>query len=35
MIICHCTGITYTEIHSASDWMRAADLDTIITPGKL
>ena len=35
MIICHCTGITDTEIHSAIDWMRAADPDTIITPGKL
>jgi bacterioferritin-associated ferredoxin len=35
MIICHCTGITDTDIRSAIDWMRAADPATIITPGKL
>lgn len=35
MIICHCTGISDADIHSAIDWMRAADPDTIITPGKL
>jgi len=35
MIVCHCTGISDTDIHTAIDWMRAADPDTIITPGKL
>lgn len=35
MIICHCTGISDAEIHSAIDWMRAADPDTLITPGKV
>jgi bacterioferritin-associated ferredoxin len=35
MIVCHCTGITDAEIHSAIDWMRAADPATLITPGKV
>jgi bacterioferritin-associated ferredoxin len=35
MIVCHCTGISDTEIHAAIDWMRAADPRTIITPGKV
>ena len=35
MIVCHCTQITDTEIHSAIEWMRAADPQTIITPGKI
>jgi bacterioferritin-associated ferredoxin len=35
MIVCHCTNISDHEIHSAIDWMRAADPDTIITPGKV
>jgi bacterioferritin-associated ferredoxin len=35
MIVCHCTGMTDADIHHAIDWMRAADPDTIITPGKL
>lgn len=35
MIICHCTGITDHEIHAAVDWMRAADAQTLITPGKV
>lgn len=35
MIICHCTGISDTDINAAIDWMRAADPDTIITPGKV
>ncbi|KPP93715.1 MAG: bacterioferritin-associated ferredoxin Bfd [Rhodobacteraceae bacterium HLUCCA08] len=35
MIICHCTGISDADIHSAIDWMRAADPETIITPGKV
>ena len=35
MIVCHCQNITDRDIHSAIDWMRAADPETIITPGKL
>jgi bacterioferritin-associated ferredoxin len=35
MIVCHCTGITDRDIRAAVDWMRAADPDTIITPGKV
>ncbi|MFP4043193.1 MAG: bacterioferritin-associated ferredoxin [Rhodosalinus sp.] len=35
MIVCHCTNISDHDIRSAIDWMRAADPDTIITPGKV
>lgn len=35
MMICHCMAITDTDIHRAVDWMRAADPDTIVTPGKI
>lgn len=35
MMICHCMAITDTDIHRAVDWMRAADSDTLITPGKV
>ena len=35
MIICHCRGITDADVHAAIDWMRAADPDAIITPGRL
>jgi bacterioferritin-associated ferredoxin len=35
MIVCHCTNISDEDIRSAIDWMRAADPDTIITPGKV
>ncbi|WP_095588071.1 (2Fe-2S)-binding protein [Actibacterium ureilyticum] len=35
MIVCHCQNITDQDIHSAIDWMRAADPDTLITPGKI
>ncbi|MCR8550157.1 (2Fe-2S)-binding protein [Salipiger sp. P9] len=35
MIVCHCQGITDHDIHAAIDWMRAADPQTIITPGKI
>ena len=35
MIVCHCTQISDHEIRAAVDWMRAADADTIITPGKI
>lgn len=35
MIVCHCMEIRDTDIRAAVDWMRAADADTIITPGKV
>ncbi len=35
MIICHCQNITDGDIAAAIDWMRAADPETIITPGKV
>jgi bacterioferritin-associated ferredoxin len=35
MIICHCQNITDHDIRAAADWMRAADPDTLITPGKI
>lgn len=35
MIICHCEGITDHDIRAAVVWMRAADPDTVITPGKV
>ena len=35
MIICHCQSITDRDIRAAVDWMRAADKDTVITPGKI
>jgi bacterioferritin-associated ferredoxin len=35
MIVCSCTGISDADIHTAIGWMRAADPDTIITPGKV
>lgn len=35
MIVCHCQSITDHDIRSAVDWMRAADPDTVITPGKI
>ncbi|MFL4469062.1 bacterioferritin-associated ferredoxin [Tateyamaria armeniaca] len=35
MIICHCQTISDYDIHAAIDWMRAADPDTLITPGKV
>lgn len=35
MIVCHCRNISDRDIHAAVDWMRAADPDTVITPGKL
>ncbi|MBI6629926.1 (2Fe-2S)-binding protein [Pontibaca sp. S1109L] len=35
MIVCHCNAITDHEIRSAVDWMRAANPDTIVTPGKV
>lgn len=35
MIVCHCQNISDADIRSAVDWMRAADPETIITPGKI
>ncbi|WP_118132951.1 bacterioferritin-associated ferredoxin [Oceanicella sp. SM1341] len=35
MIICSCAVISDTDISNAIDWMRAADPDTVITPGKI
>ena len=35
MIICHCQSITDHDINAAIDWMRAADADALITPGKI
>ena len=35
MIVCHCRRISDTDIHTAIDWMRSSDPDTIITPGKI
>ena len=35
MIVCHCMSITDHEIRAAVDWMRAADPETIVTPGKV
>ena len=35
MIVCHCAAISSQQIRAAVDWMRAADPDTLITPGKV
>ena len=35
MIVCHCACIRDSDIRAAIEWMRAADRDTIITPGKI
>lgn len=40
MIVCHCQGITDKgitdkDIHAAIDWMRKADSETLITPGRI
>lgn len=35
MIICHCQNIADHDIHAAIDWMRAADSEALITPGKI
>ncbi|MDC0657954.1 (2Fe-2S)-binding protein [Leisingera sp. SS27] len=35
MIVCHCTQISDHDIRAAIDWMRSADPETIITPGKI
>jgi bacterioferritin-associated ferredoxin len=35
MIVCSCHAISDRDIRAAVDWMRAADPDTVITPGKI
>lgn len=35
MIVCHCMNISDHDIRAAVSWMRSADEDTIITPGKI
>jgi bacterioferritin-associated ferredoxin len=35
MIICQCRNITDADIHAAIDWMRASDMDAVITPGRV
>lgn len=35
MIVCHCQSITDNDIRNAVNWMRASDIDTLITPGKV
>jgi bacterioferritin-associated ferredoxin len=35
MMICHCARIRCADVRAAVHWMRAADPDTIITPGKV
>ena len=35
MILCACTGITDHQLRAAVDWMRAADPQVLITPGKV
>lgn len=35
MIVCHCMGISDRDICATIDWMRSADPETVITPGKI
>lgn len=35
MIICSCARISDRDIHEAIGWMRAADPDAVITPGRI
>lgn len=35
MIVCHCQSISDHDIHAAINWMRTADAQTVITPGKV
>lgn len=35
MLICHCQGISDRDIRASVAWMRAADPDTVVTPGKI
>lgn len=35
MIMCHCQNFSDHDIHTAVDWMRAADPETLVTPEKV
>ena len=35
MIVCHCQNISDGDINAAIDWMRASDVDVVITPGRI
>ena len=35
MIVCHCQSISDHEIRAAVAWMRAADPQALVTPGKV
>jgi len=35
MIVCSCTVISSSDIHRAIAWMRAADPEVVITPGRV
>ncbi len=35
MIICSCQSISDNDVNAAINWMRAADPQTLITPGKI
>jgi bacterioferritin-associated ferredoxin len=35
VIVCHCQSISDHDIRAAVTWMRAADPQTLITPGKV
>ena len=35
MIVCHCQSISDHDIRAAVGWMRAADPEVLITPGKI
>lgn len=35
MIVCHCQSISDHDIRAAVAWMRAADPNTLVTPGKI
>lgn len=35
MIVCHCSQISDHDITAAINWMRTADPQTIITPGRI
>ena len=35
MIVCHCQNITDRDILAAVAWMRAADPQAIVTPGRI
>ena len=35
MMICHCQSISDRDIRATVAWMRAADPDTVVTPGKI